>query len=52
MRIIEGDLTHPDVQQLLALHMNGMTTHSPAGSVYALDLSGLRKEITAPSEAV
>jgi len=41
--IREDDLSHPDTQALLALHLNGMHASSPAGSVFALDLSGLRE---------
>ena len=41
--IREDDLSHPDTQALVALHLNGMHASSPAGSVFALDLSGLRE---------
>lgn len=34
-------LTHPKTRALLALHLAGMRAHSPPGSVFALDLSGL-----------
>ena len=44
MKIIQDDLTHPAVQALLALHLQGMAASSPPESVYALDLSGLQKE--------
>ena len=42
MRIVVDDLTHPAVIDLLALHMRGMRANSPAESVHALDLTGLR----------
>ncbi|MHA6768062.1 GNAT family N-acetyltransferase [Sphingobium ummariense] len=40
--IREDDLTHPQIRALLALHLRGMRATSPAESVFALDLSGLR----------
>lgn len=43
MEIREDDLTHPQVQDLLRLHLQGMQAGSPAGHVFALDLSGLRQ---------
>lgn len=42
IRIREDDLTDAAVQALLALHLAGMQAGSPAGHVFALDLSGLR----------
>ncbi len=42
MRIVRDDLTHPAVIDLLAFHMAGMRAHSPAESVHALDVEGLR----------
>jgi putative acetyltransferase len=36
------DLTGARTRQLLALHLAGMHANSPPGSVFALDLSGLR----------
>lgn len=42
MRIQIDDLTHSSVIDLLKLHLKGMHASSPPGSVYALDLSGLR----------
>ncbi|MBZ9647059.1 GNAT family N-acetyltransferase [Sphingobium sp. 3R8] len=36
------DLTDPQTRALLALHLAGMQTDSPADAVFALDLSGLR----------
>jgi putative acetyltransferase len=41
-RIVEDDLTGTQTRDLLRLHLQGMHAHSPAGSVYALDLSGLK----------
>jgi putative acetyltransferase len=38
----EDDLSDESVRRLLALHLAGMHASSPPGSVYALDLSGLR----------
>ncbi len=43
MKIIEDNLTHPAVRQLLALHLQDMEAQSPKDTVYALDLSGLEK---------
>lgn len=43
MRIIAGDFDDPQVQALLRLHLSGMRENSPAESVHALDLSGLRQ---------
>ena len=42
MKIILGDFDDPKVLELLRLHLAGMHANSPAGSVHALDLSGLR----------
>lgn len=42
MRIIPGDFDNPQVLALLRLHLAGMHASSPPGTVYALDLSGLR----------
>lgn len=39
--IRRDDLSHPSVRALLELHLREMHTNSPAGSVFALDLSGL-----------
>ena len=44
MKIIEDDLTHPDVHALIALHLNHMDDHSPQDSSYTLDLSGLQHD--------
>ena len=38
----EDDVTDPQTLELLALHLSGMRADSPAGNVFALDLSGLR----------
>jgi putative acetyltransferase len=42
MRILAGDLDDPRVLALLRIHLTGMHANSPAGSVHALDLAGLR----------
>jgi putative acetyltransferase len=42
MHIREDDLTDPQTQALLSLHLAGMHANSPPGHVFALDLSGLR----------
>ena len=42
MRIVVDDLTHPAVVALLAQHLREAEGNSPAGSVFALDLEGLR----------
>jgi putative acetyltransferase len=47
MIIATGSLDDPRVVELLRLHLAAMHVHSPAGSVHALDLSGLmRPEVT------
>ncbi|HJW34822.1 MAG TPA: GNAT family N-acetyltransferase [Holophagaceae bacterium] len=43
MDIHPDDLTHPDVQALLAAHVADMYRISPPGSVHVLDLDGLRQ---------
>jgi putative acetyltransferase len=40
--IRRDDLRHPAVIDLLRLHLDGMRAHSPEGSVFALDLEGLK----------
>lgn len=42
IRIIEDDVTHPDVIDLLEYHLAQAHANSPPGSVFALDLAGLR----------
>ncbi|GAA0470260.1 GNAT family N-acetyltransferase [Parasphingorhabdus litoris] len=42
MEIRLDDLKGQAVQSLLAVHLSGMQGNSPPGSVYALDLSGLK----------
>lgn len=42
-RICEDDLTDEKALQLLALHLSEMQSNSPAESVFALDLSGLKQ---------
>jgi putative acetyltransferase len=41
-RIVRDDLTHPAVLGLLELHLRSAHENSPPGSVFALDLAGLR----------
>lgn len=41
-RIVADDLTHPAVLALLELHLRAAHENSPPGSVFALDLDGLR----------
>jgi putative acetyltransferase len=36
------DLSGPQTRDLLALHLSGMQANTPAGHVFALDLSGLQ----------
>jgi putative acetyltransferase len=42
MRIIEDDLTGPEIQELLRIHAEGMMANSPEGSCHFLDLTGLQ----------
>ena len=42
LEIREDDLSTRQTRDLLRLHLEGMHSNSPPGSVYALDLSGLR----------
>lgn len=42
LTIREDDLTHPQTLALLALHLDGMTSNSPPGHSFALDVSGLK----------
>ena len=42
MRIVRDDLIHPDVVALLEFHLRSAFENSPPGSVFALDLTGLR----------
>jgi len=47
MQIKADDLTGPEVQRLLREHLEDMARHSPAESMHALDLEGLRRpEVT------
>ena len=41
MRIIEDNLTGPEIRFLLETHFAGMLTNSPAGSCHFLDFDGL-----------
>lgn len=40
--IVEDDLSGEQTLGLVRLHLAGMHAHSPAGSVFALDVSGLK----------
>ena len=42
MRVVEDQLTDPQVIDLLDHHVRQATQNSPVGSVFALDLSGLQ----------
>jgi putative acetyltransferase len=42
LEIRVDDLSGPQTRDLLALHLSGMHANSPAGHVFALDLSGLQ----------
>jgi putative acetyltransferase len=42
LEVREDDLSGDATLRLLALHLSGMHANSPPGSVYALDLSGLK----------
>jgi putative acetyltransferase len=42
LTIRPADLAAEDVRQLLAIHLAGMQANTPAGHVFALDLSGLQ----------
>lgn len=42
MNILPGDFDDPRVLSLLRMHLAGMHESSPPGSVFALDLTGLR----------
>ena len=42
MIISAGHLDHPDVVELLRLHLAAMHVHSPPGTVHALDVSHLK----------
>jgi putative acetyltransferase len=41
-RIVRDDLTHPDVIALIEFHLRAAHENSPEGSVFALDIGGLR----------
>lgn len=41
-RIVRDDLTHPDVIALIVFHLRAAHENSPPGSVFALDIGGLR----------
>ena len=42
MRIVVDDLTHKAVVELLEFHLSAALENSPPGSVFALDVEGLR----------
>jgi putative acetyltransferase len=42
MHIVEDDLSRDAVRDLLKLHLAGMNAASPPGTVFALDLAGLK----------
>jgi putative acetyltransferase len=42
LRVVVDDLSGPEVAALLSDHLDSMHAITPAGSVHALDLSGLR----------
>jgi putative acetyltransferase len=42
LEIRQDDLSGAQTRSLLALHLSGMLANSPAGHVFALDLSGLQ----------
>jgi putative acetyltransferase len=42
MRIIEDDLTGPEIRALLETHFAGMLANSPEGSCHFLDFGGLK----------
>lgn len=47
LTIRPADLAADDVRALLAIHLSGMQENTPAGHVFALDLSGLQvSEVT------
>lgn len=41
MRIVEDDLSGPEIRALLEVHFAGMLANSPAGSCHFLDFDGL-----------
>lgn len=41
--IKKADFSHPQVINLLGIHLNGMHSNTPQGHVYALDLTGLQQ---------
>jgi putative acetyltransferase len=43
MNITAGDFNDPRVVELLRIHLSGMQANTPAGHVFALDLSGLQR---------
>ena len=47
MRIVKDDLQGPEIENLLATHLNNAAKHSPPESIHALDLDSIRNsEIT------
>jgi len=43
MRIVEDDLSGPEIANLIGEHVRLMHTHSPPGSVHVLDMDELRQ---------
>ena len=44
MIIKKGDFSHPQVQNLIRIHLNGMHKNTPIENSFALDISHLQKE--------
>lgn len=44
MIIKKGDFTHPQVQNLIHIHLHGMQQNTPTDHSFALDLSSLQKD--------
>ncbi len=42
MKIIQDDLTGPEIRELLEIHFAGMRSHSPIGGCHFLDIEGLK----------
>ena len=43
LKIKEDDLTHPDVVELIRIHLQGMLDNSPPGTCFALDVDKLKE---------
>lgn len=44
LRIVEDDISGPEIRELLRLHFAGMLANSPEGSCHFLDFDGLRSD--------